>query len=236
MKHPSVKPYYADNQITLYHGDCLEITDWLDADVLVTDPPYGIDWKAPKGWKNASGGGGHRSSGQATNIARDKDTTARDRAVGLWGSKPSAIFGDLLKPAPQGTRQVCVYAKPFDAGIRGATGGFRRDAEAIFLAGGWPIGVGGISSILRTNGRVAGPRGMALRAGHPHAKPIDVLEQLITAAPPGVVADPFAGSGSSLVAARNLGRRAIGVELEERYCEIIAKRLDQMCLDFGDAG
>jgi site-specific DNA-methyltransferase (adenine-specific) len=95
--------------------------------------------------------------------------------------------------------------------------------EIYVLGGGW---VGSrTSSVLRHVGR---------NQHHPTEKPVRLLNDLLAKCPPGFVADPFAGSGGTLIAARNGGRGSVGVEIEERYCEIIARRLDQGVLDFGD--
>lgn len=225
-------PYYEDEWVTLYHGDCLQITDWLAADVLVTDPPYGRGWVSGQGLTNSHGDGlGSKSHG---GIANDKSTEVRDAALSLWGDRLAAVFGDPLCSQPQGAVQAFVYHKAADSGIKGARAGHRRDVEMIYLCGPWPVGVGGASSVLRSSSWVAGPSSPAFRYGHPHAKPLDILEHLI-GMEPGTIADPFAGSGSTLVAAKALGRKAIGVELEERYAEIAARRLAQDVLDFGGA-
>jgi site-specific DNA-methyltransferase (adenine-specific) len=222
----SPQPYYADDLVTLYLGDCREVAEWLAADVLVTDPPYGRAWKQgaepAKNWVQHEG------------IAGDEDTSLRDWVLAAWGDRLAISFGDLMLAPAAGTKQVLPYRKPANAGTRGATAGFRRDAEAIYLIGAWPSGIGGRSSIIATAARSQGrPAGTPGRYGHPHAKPVDVMETLIAACPPGTVADPFAGSGSTLVAARNLGRKAVGVEIDEKYAERAALRLCQDVLVTG---
>jgi hypothetical protein len=219
-------PYFSDGQVSLYLGDCREVTDWLAADVLVTDPPYGRGWK--QGESKVRGRHGSKSH---AGIAGDAGTVLRDWALDAWGKRISVIFGDLMLAPPPGTKLVLPYCKPADAGVRGAVGGFRRDAEAVYLLGPWPTGLGGRSSVIRSN--ALGHGNLVIRAGHPHAKPLDVMEALIAACPPGVIADPFAGSGSTLMAARNLGRRAIGVEIDEQYAEKAARRLSQVTLFSG---
>lgn len=221
--------YYQDDYVTLYHGDCLtEHREWLAADVLVTDPPYGREWK--QGHLK-----GHTDNAAKDGIANDGTTAVRDDALDAWGlDRPAIAFGDLMLAPPAGTKLACVYHKGEPtAGLRGAIGGIRRDAEAIYLIGKWKSGIGGRSSVFTSTQQISGASGLVARAGgHPHTKPSGIMESLVGMTS-GTVADPFAGSGSTLMAAKALGRKVIGVELEERYCEIIAKRCSQEVFDFG---
>lgn len=215
-----MKPYYESNGITLYHGDCREVTEWLRGDVLVTDPPYGMAFVSSK-------------TTQKRVIANDETTQARDEALALWGAKPAAVFGTWKVPRPSNTKHRLIWDKQDGSGpgMGDLGAAFGNSDEEIYLLGDWPRnGSPRQSSVLRTDTCMGNPHGLVARMGHPTPKPVDLMERIIRAAPAGVVADPFAGSGSTLVAAKNLGRRAIGIELDERYCEITAERLRQEVL------
>ena len=216
-----MSPYYQDDYVTLYHGDCLtEHREWLDADVLVTDPPYG--------YRHRSGGGPRgAASWKNTSIANDHDLTARSSVLDAWGSRAAIVFGSWKRPRPEATRALLIWDKGGHAGMGDLSMPWKPNFEEVYVLG---TGFSGT----RTSGVLSGyhvPANETAGRAHPHQKPDSLMRELIGKCPPGVVADPFAGSGATLLAARNLGRKSIGVELEERYCEVIAKRLDQGVLD-----
>ena len=207
-------PYYQDDLVTLYHGDCLEVTEWLTADVLVTDPPYGTQFSLD----NPKGGYGRRQNAglgpEGFVIANDGTTETRDEALTRWGNRPALVFGSPRLADPPGDwadRLVWDKRRP---GMNG--GPWRYRHESIYVTAGFVRSSDASVSILS-----AFPE----QADHIHGKPLALMEALVECAPAGVIADPFAGSGTTLLAARNLGRRVIGVELDEKYCEVIVRRL-----------
>lgn len=227
--------YYQDELVTLYHADSLESLEWLTADVLVTDPPYGTHSLPgnPRGGygrrNNAAGTGGSKHAqvgvphGNAQ-IAGDDDTTVRDSALFMWGSRPALVFGSPRLPDPPlilpiKDRLVWDKRRP---GMN--SGPWRYRHESIYVTEGFVRTSDASVSILS-----AFPE----QDDHIHGKPLALMTTLVDCAPPGVIADPFSGSGTTVVAARNLGRKVIGVELEERYCEITVRRLEQAVFDFG---
>lgn len=220
--------YYQDERVTLYHGDCREITEWLAADVLVTDPPYGIQHSA-HGNNAPAIAGESRTGRSALRVLTSEHVDVRDAALRAWGERPALMFGHWRAPRPDRTMMRLIWDKRIIG--MGGVGAWRPADEEIYLLA-WPNPRGGSSdqpSVIRHDAN----RGSS-REDHPTPKPVGLMEYLIRNSPPGVIADPFAGSGSTLVAAKQLGRNAIGVELEERYCEVIAKRLAQDVLDFGE--
>lgn len=218
-----MKPYFDDGQCVIYHGDCREILSGLAFDVIVTDPPYGIGW---------TGAPAFGVGGCSAPIAGDNDTAARDWVRDSYPDVPTIMFGSDRIVPPAGTVATLVFAKPTVAcGRIGVSLPWLRNWEPIFVCGEWPKAIPSRSAIIETAEFAAsGYSGYSTRAGHPHAKPLDVLYSLIQASPDGVVLDPFMGSGTTLRAAKDLGRKAIGIEIEERYCEIAARRLSQQVL------
>ncbi len=221
-----MEPYYQDDYVTLYHGDCLEITEWLAADVLVTDPPYGIAYES-----NFNRLRHKRSPKVGTPVANDRTLEARDAVLSLWGTRPAIVFGRWDAPRPQDTRARLIWDKGNSVGMGDLSIPWGRSEEEIYVLGSGFVGRRS-GNVIRQQMLMSGDRD---RPDHPTPKPIPLMENLISKCPPGVVADPFAGSGSTLVAAKRLGRRAIGVELEEKYCEIAARRLSQDVLDLEGA-
>ena len=220
-----MKPYYEADGITIYHADCRDVDAWDVCDgVMVTDPPYGMAHRS--GMKGAFG---------ECSIRGDESTAARDAVLARWSPRPALVFGRWSVPRPAGTRHVLTWDKGDAVGMGDLSLPWKPSTEEVYVLGVGFTGKRNIGSVLRFQG--IGPYQQARGARvHPTQKPVELLHHLIVRCPPlAVVVDPFMGSGSTLVAAKNLGRKAIGIEVEERYCEVAANRLAQGVLDFGGA-
>jgi DNA modification methylase len=214
-----------DGNVQLYCADCLNVLPTLGpVDAVITDPPYGIGWK--RGLNRA------RHSKAQPGILGDESTATRDEALAGIDA-PAIVFGSFYAARPAYTKQVLVWHKPPDSGLVGSVTGFRRDAEPIYLVGDWPIRKVRRSCVFRT---VRGQGATAKEAGHPHAKPLDLMRELVEACPGNSILDPFMGSGTTGVAAVQLGRKFIGIEIERKYFDIAAKRISAAYSELGHDG
>ena len=216
-----MKPYYERGGITIYHGDCRQILPSVQADVLVTDPPYGISHATNYSVRGVG------ASWLGTTIDGDHDTTVRDEVLTWWGVQPALVFGTWKAMRPTCTRAVLIWDKGPASGMGDLSLPWKGSHEEIYVLGAGFVGHRG-ESVLK--GYTVVTWESAGRA-HPNAKPVALMRALLQKCPPDwTILDPFVGSGTTLRAAKDLGRRAIGIEIEERYCEVAAERLSQEVL------
>lgn len=218
-------PYYEQDGITIYHGDCREVMPPLIAHVLVTDPPYGVRLGDYDVGKN---GYGAKHGLYTPAYASYEDSYAnyvevvcpairialamvRRGAVftgpHIWDLPEADAIGGVYCPSAQG-RHTWGFKTFLPILLYGTAPGLQQGART--------------PNVLRSTARVE-PN------GHPCPKPIEWMRWLVELASlrDEVILDPFMGSGTTLRAAKDCGRRAIGIDIEERYCEIAAKRLSQ---------
>ena len=220
-----MREFYSDDHCTIYHGSAQNRVEDLTFDVIVTDPPYGMALR--------SGRGGAFGESE---IAGDGDPKVRDDVLARCAGKPALVFGRWSVPKPMGTRAVLTWEKGEHVGMGDLSLPWKPNTEEIYVIGKGFHSDRRCGSVIKEHA-IAGTVGRADQGTrhHPTEKPVSLMLWLIDRCPLGVILDPFMGSGTTLRAAKDLGRKAIGIEIEERYCEIAAKRLAQEVLDFGGA-
>ena len=207
-----LRPYYQDDLVVILHGDCRDLLPSIEADVIVTDPPYGV---------RAQHKAHAASSGPVVSWDDEyphdviNGLVERGLAVVAFGAAIS-IKAELM--AFVGDPRVAIWNPKFRLGMS-AKDGLAYRYHPIYLWG------------IHTKPTVRDVFDAATEAGnwwyHPASKPVLLTRDVIAKCPPGTILDPFMGSGTTLVAAKSLNRHAIGIEIEERYCEIAATRCSQ---------
>jgi len=238
--------YYDHAGIQIYLGDCREILPSLPkCDMLLTDPPYSVSVSGSvhhgppgKGSRNLDFFAGDDDWASMTSLVSDRISLAQENlnetgSAYIWCGHRQ--FGNLLSIFEERgySTRFLVWAKKCPPPAP-PNSGWSSGAELCIYAykpgrtwnGKWQT-----NNVLTYDSYRYGQPG---KVDHPTQKPIDLFQKLIaiSSADNSLILDPFMGSGTTLVAAKNLGRKAIGIEREEKYCEIAAKRLSQEAFDF----
>jgi site-specific DNA-methyltransferase (adenine-specific) len=243
-----VKPYYDHAGIQIYLGDCREILPHLPkVDAVITDPPYSVSVAGSvyvgllgKGSRNFDFFEGDDNWEAMTAlvieaIARSEKNLKEGGSAYVWcGHRQFGKILELFESRGYSTRFL-VWSKEYPPPAP-PNSGWSSAAELCVYAykpgrvwnGEWQE-----RNVLTYDSYRFGQPG---KVPHPTQKPLDLIQKLTTLSTSNVqtILDPFMGSGTTLVAAKNLGRKAIGIEIEERYCEIAVKRLSQEVLPFGE--
>jgi site-specific DNA-methyltransferase (adenine-specific) len=235
-----IEPYYERSGITIFNADCRDVLPTLEtfaANLILTDPPYERQAHAKMRRTRATIEGRCASAAMPfvqmdeelrTFFVRQSQRISAGWALAFCQAEAVGRYADLFG---EDWRRPLVWIKPDSApqftGDRPAMG-----YESIAAA--W-TGNGSSSWLGRGTRGVFTYNCTGFEHEHPAQKPVPLLQHLIGlfGQDEGLVLDMFAGSGSTLVAAKAMNRPAIGIEKEERYCEIAARRLEQSVLHLG---
>jgi DNA modification methylase len=208
-------PYYSDDAVTIYHGDCREIVPTIAADCVVTDPPYAINLEYSGKFMDDAIYLGELTKGVLAQLIASTERVVITPGVGNMYRYPEPKW------------VLCWFEA---AGNGSGPWGFCT-WQPVLVYGKDPYLQDGKGR--RPDGRIFTSHVRSVDTGdHPCPKPYDVMTWLVerTTRQADTILDPFMGSGTTLRAAKDLGRKAIGIEIEERYCEIAVKRLAQEVL------
>lgn len=246
-------PYYSDDFCTIYHGDSFDLLhDLSGVGAVITDPPYssGGAFRGDRAMSTTMKYVNSDTQAYRADFAGDnRDQRAFEAWCALWlnaarrASTPGALLASFIdwRQLPSLTdavqcggwswRGVAVWDKTLKA--RPALGTFTSQAEYVVWATNGPAEFTALG--FQVPGVFAHPAPGTDRE-HIAQKPADVMRWVLQPVAVGaVVLDPFMGSGTTLRAAKDCGHKAIGIDVDERYCEIAARRMGQEVLDFGGA-
>lgn len=222
-----MKPYYEDASVTVYHGDCRELLPTLEYAVVVSDPPWGSETAT-----NAQ-----RFTRAASPWWKNVDTSKIVAHKRIEGDR------EEFDPRPFIDRPAILWGANHFTRHLPHSGGWliwdKRQGAEDMAEKGWPLGEAELAwTNVRGSTRVFRNLWSGLLRStekgefyHPTQKPLALMKWCLQFVPDGVVLDPYAGSGTTGVAAKHIGRRAILVEVEEQYCERIVARLSQQVMD-----